>query len=214
MNRTGQTDKLAEVLEMTECPESYSDEQLLQLLSDEQRSDYYRLMCDATSAYAGTTAESEIDIDAEWERFSQTHFAAQTVTLSIWRKIAAVFIGMMMISGLSYAAIHIFNKYTNETPVAEVAQPVVPAEVIKAQPEEAAAPAEMVYTFENAELEEILTEVANYYKLRAEFRNDEARHVRLYIKWNKEEEAQTLIKRLNRFEKVNVTLTNGHIIAE
>lgn len=211
MNRTGQTDKLAQVLDAIECPESYSDEQLLQLLSDEQCSDYYRLMCDAASAYAGTTTESEADIDAEWQRFSQTHFTTQV----IWRKIAAVFIGMMMISGLSYAAIHIFNSHTNNTTVTEITKPAA-VEVVEAQPQEAAPAemAEMVYTFENAELQEILTEVADYYQLSTEFRNDEARHIRLYIKWNKEEEAQTLIKRLNRFEKVNVTLTNGHIIAE
>ena len=53
MNRTGQTDKLAQVLDAIERPERYTNEQLLQLLSDEQCSDYYRLMCDATSAYAG-----------------------------------------------------------------------------------------------------------------------------------------------------------------
>ena len=56
--------------------------------------------------------------------------------------------------------------------------------------------------------------MASYYQLRPEFRTEEARHIRLYIKWNKEEDAQTMVNRLNRFEKVNVTLSNGHIIAQ
>lgn len=209
MNRTGQTDKLAQVLDAIERPERYTNEQLLQLLSDEQCSDYYRLMCDATSAYAGSHTVSTVDVDAEWQKFSRQHMNS---SLRIWRKIAAVFVGLMMISGLSYAAIHMINSESSAPAVENVES--TPAKSVVTDSPNQTATAEMVYTFENAELEVILTEVARYYQLRPEFRNDEARHIRLYIKWNKEEDAQTMVERLNRFEKVNVTLTNGHIIAQ
>ncbi|MBR6841115.1 MAG: DUF4974 domain-containing protein [Prevotella sp.] len=209
MNRTGQTDKLAQVLDAIERPERYTNEQLLQLLSDEQCSDYYRLMCDATSAYAGSHTVSTVDIDAEWQKFSRQHMNS---SLRIWRKIAAVFVGLMMISGLSYAAIHMINSESSAPAVENVES--TPAKSVVTDSPNQTATADMVYTFENAELEVILTEVARYYQLRPEFRSDEARHIRLYIKWNKEEDAQTMVERLNRFEKVNVTLTNGHIIAQ
>jgi hypothetical protein len=210
MNRTGQTDKLEQVLDAIEYPERYTNDQLLQLLSDEQCSDYYRLMCDATSAYAGTHTVSTVDIDAEWQKFKRQHMGS---SLRIWRKIAAVFVGFMMISGLSYAAIHMISHHESEAPVVENVESTPASPVVSETPSQTAT-AEMVYTFENAELEEILTEVASYYQLRPEFRTEEARHIRLYIKWNKEEDAQTMVNRLNRFEKVNVTLSNGHIIAQ
>ena len=105
------------------------------------------------------------------------------------------------------------SHHESEAPVAENVESTPASPVVTETPSQTAT-AEMVYTFENAELEEILTEVASYYQLRPEFRTEEARHIRLYIKWNKEEDAQTMVNRLNRFEKVNVTLSNGHIIAQ
>ena len=56
MSKAEQNEKLTQVLEMTEHPERFTDEQLQQLLNDEECADFYRLMCDATSAYAGTQA--------------------------------------------------------------------------------------------------------------------------------------------------------------
>ena len=63
-----------------------------------------------------------------------------------------------------------------------------------------------IQVFQDAELQEILTVVANYYKLHTDYRSEEARHVRLYTKWNKAESAEKMVKRLNRFDKVNLTL--------
>ena len=51
MNKADQTDKLTRVLEATEHPELYTDEELEQLLSDEECAEYYHLMCEAASAY-------------------------------------------------------------------------------------------------------------------------------------------------------------------
>jgi len=47
-----------------------------------------------------------------------------------------------------------------------------------------------------------------------EYRREEARHVRLYMKWNQSERAEAILERLNRFEKVNLTLSDNKIIVE
>ena len=206
MNKTEQTDKLTQVLDAIEHPERYSDEQLQELLNDEQCAEYYRLMCDATSAYASTHEESEAEIEAEWQRFTANH----TPQVSVWRKVAAVFIGFLLISGLSLAAIT-YIKHSNEKELLPPNTQTTPPLQQSTTPPTATAD---TITFENAELQDILTELGNHYGLRTEYRKEEARHTRLYIKWNKAEEAQVMIERLNHFEKVNITLDHDLMIAE
>lgn len=206
MNKTEQTDKLTQVLDAIEHPERYSDEQLQELLNDEQCAEYYRLMCDATSAYADTHEESEAEIEAEWQRFTANH----TSQVSVWRKVAAVFIGFLLISGLSLAAIT-YIKHSDEK---ELLPPNTQTTPPLQQPTTPPTATADTITFENAELQDILTELGNHYGLRTEYRKEEVRHTRLYIKWNKAEEAQVMIERLNHFEKVNITLDHDLMIAE
>lgn len=208
MNRTEETDKLMQVLEAVEHPERYSDEQLRQLLDDQECRDYYHLMCDLTSACAGTKAEADVDVDAEWQRFCRKNYPVR----SYWRIIAAVFMGILMMSGLSYAAVGYFIGQTDSqsSDVEDQKSKVISQQSAP----QIAEPFDTVCTFQDAELQEILSQLADYYQLHAEYRNEQARHIRLYIKWNKMEDAQAMIDRLNRFEKVNVTLTNGLITAE
>ena len=206
MNKTEQTDKLTQVLDAIEHPELFSDEQLQELLSDETCAEYYRLMCDATSAYADTHEESEAEIEAEWQRFAANH----APKVHIWRKVAAVFIGFLLVSGLSLAAIT-YLKSSDEKEV-----PPTNTQTTTPLQEPTTSPTTKADTviFENAELQEILTELANHYGLRTDYRKEEVRHIRLYIKWNKAEDAQVMIERLNRFEKVNITLDHGLMIIE
>jgi len=68
MSDIQQEDKLTQVLEAVEHPERYTDEQLQQLLSDEACADYYRLMCDAASAYADSREADEAETETSWQR--------------------------------------------------------------------------------------------------------------------------------------------------
>ena len=206
MNKTEQTDKLSLVLHAIEHPEDYSDEQLSFLLRDEQRAAYYRLMCDAASAYASSQEESEEEVEAEWQRFRDQH-----IQKSLWHKIAAIFIGAILLSGVAYATVSYITRQTsNDRPVASQKTLTEPLHVSAQETN----PADTAYTFKDAELQDILSEMATYYELQTLFHNDQARHTRLYIKWDKTEDVQAMVDRLNKFEKVNITLTNDLIIVE
>lgn len=208
MNRKEENDQLTQILEAVEHPERYTDEQLQQLLGDDQCRDYYRLMCEATSAYADTYTESEAETEAAWEAFRQQHYPRQRY----WWKIAAAFIGVVMLSGISYAAVsYIRHAETRQQPVHEVQTPSPQKQQAPALQEEQD---DTTYTFKDVELQDILSELATHYQLHTEYRNEQARHTRIYIKWNKMEDAQTMIERLNHFEKVNIRLANGLMIAE
>lgn len=189
MSDIQQEDKLMQVLEAVEYPERYTDEQLQQLLSDEECADYYRLMCDAASAYA------------------HKRRPARVLTL---RRIAAIIVVVLLLSGISYAAIRMLGD--GERPVAEatVQEPVADVSGDGRQ----TVPTDSVWTFQNVELQDILTEVTAYYQLQTDYRHEQTRHIRFYVKWNKQEGVEPIMERLNMSEKVNITLDKNVLIVE
>lgn len=205
MSKTDLEDKLAKVLDATEHPEQYTDEQLEELFRDEECAAYYRLMCESSSAFAETHTESEADIDAEWQRIVNRHKGRM-----ILRKVAAVIIAVIVMSGISYAAVRLIQN--RHQPMPESMPTVTQTTEDQVSPVEEAD--DSLYTFQNAELQDILNAVSVQYQLQTEYRSEEARHVRLYIKWNKAESVDSMLQRLNKFEKVNLTLSGDHILVE
>ena len=206
MSKTDREDKLSKVLDVTEHPEQYTDEQLAELLSDEECADYYRLMCNAASAYAATHTETDEELEAEWQRLQ--HRSARPVLFSI-RKIAAVVIAILALTGISYAAVSLMTDH-EDTLSTNTEMTETPSSL----PDSPTEPADTVQTFQNVELQDILTAVAAHYQLQTEYRNEQSRHVRLYIKWNKSEGVETMLERLNKFDKVTLTLSDNKIIVE
>jgi len=205
MSKTDKEDKLAKVLDATEHPEQYTDEQLEELLRDEECAAFYRLMCEASSAYAETHTESEEDIDAEWLRIADRH-----KNRMILRKVAAVIIAVIVMSGISYAAVRLIQN--RHQPLSESIQTAT--QVAENQTAPMTETDDSLHIFQNAELQDILNAVSAHYQLHTEYRRGEARHVRLYIKWNKAECVDSMLQRLNKFEKVNLTLSGDHILVE
>ena len=66
-------------------------------------------------------------------------------------------------------------------------------------------------TFENTELEQMLTEMATYYQVRVRFLNDEPRHLRLYYEWNSNDNLADIVRTLDQFEHVSITLADETI---
>lgn len=205
MSKTDKEDKLARVLDATEHPEQYTDEQLEELLSDEECAAYYRLMCEAASAFAGTQTESEEDIDAEWQRIVGRHKGR-----TILRKVAAIIVAVIVVSGISYAAVRLIQNRHQPAPES------IPTAVqtLEGDDRVLSETGDSLHTFQNAELQDILTAVSAHYRLQTEYRSSEARHLRFYIKWNKAESVDSMLQRLNKFEKVNLTRSGDHILVE
>ena len=150
------------------------------------------------------------DTEEAWNRFERETINVKKTSSSAFRKIAAMFIGTLLLSGITIAAIqyirYIDDKQTVQKP---------PVATTQQQPAvESEEPVDTLRTFENEELEDILSEIADYYHLRTEYRDDEIRHIRLYIKWNKMQSAEAMVERLNGFEKVNVILDKDLLCAE
>ena len=182
---------IEELLKMIERPQDYSDEELEQLMSDPDMRAYYELM-----------------VKAE-EGFTQRN-TKRDKARRLW-KIAAMFVGIILLSGLTFAAVHLMRSEKTEirSQETEAVTTSQPSTLNSQLPE-----SDTIRTFENAELQQILSELADHYHLEVDYRNEQARHVRLYTKWNTAAPLSQIVERLNHFEKVNIRQTNKQIIAE
>jgi len=182
---------IEKLLRMTERPQDFTDEELQQLMDDPEMQAYYELMVKTEDGFA----QRKTKRDKGMRRW----------------KIAAMFIGIILLSGISFAAVHIIRSQEAEDNRQE--------NVVAAKPQPTVANRQLsesdtIRTFENAELQQILGELADHYHLDVDYRNEQARHIRLYTKWNTTAPLSQMIERLNGFEKVSIRQTHNHIIAE
>lgn len=201
-------DKIERLLDMIEHPEQYSEKEMEELLSDKECREYYELMVKTDSAYSN---KSEIDVDGALRKFERKHTNA-----FVWRKIAAIFIGILIISGLAYAAIklqkHISQSSSKALPRTE--NVVVKKNSIKSEVQQADTIAMNNKVFDNVELVAILHEISAYYHLKVEYKSDKSKHLRLHLSWDKTQDIEEVVAMLNNFEKVNLTLADDKIVVE
>ena len=156
------------------------------------------------------------DVDAEWQRFAQTHLAEQKPERS-WLKIAATFIGILMMSGIAFAAIHIIRHVSNvgvepQKPIQEttIANPhQLPTGTVKAD----TIPPKVV-RYDEATLEKILSDMADYYGLSLNWKSEDAKTLRLFYTWNRQLSASESTKQLNNFEHFHLELNDSIITIE
>ena len=191
---------IEQLLRMTEHPQDYTDEELQQIMSNPDMRAYYELMVSAEAGFAmkknkATTTTTRSKFYAIGNRFV---------------KIAAMFIGILFITGIGYAAYHLAvggNVPANE----DVKAPTQETCTTESNQQEVQ---DVIRTFKNVELQQILQELSDYYHVDVEFRNEQVRYIRLYTKWDTTAPLKQMIERLNGFEKVNVRLNDSQIIAE
>ena len=205
-----QNDKIRLLLDMHEHPENYTDEQLAAMLDDE-------MLEQLAISKRAMTDIPEPDVDAEWQRFEQAHFAP--VNNRRWLKVAAIFLGVIMLSAFTYAAIRAVSHHT-------VDKAKEPTEKVTAesQPESTVGPrlgvadttavmAEPI-VFDNQPLDQMLEQIAPHYSMQVEFRNEDARALRFYFVWQPDEDLDAALERLNLFESVNISKEGNTIVVE
>ena len=200
------------LLDAQDYPETFTEEELQAMLKEDDFRESAELMARLKQAYIGKETE-DIDVDAEWQRFVLRKPKRRSWG---WMQIAAAFIGLLMLSGIAYAAIHIVSSSRSQQ--AEVQDTTAVAH-------RGSAPAARLAshegptscepkTFENVPLKDIATELASFYHIAIEVRTAEAAALRLYYPWNPQMPLRQVVEELNRFEKVHLTLTNDTLIIE
>lgn len=196
-------EKLQRLLEMQEHPERYTDEEIRQLMADEEYRQLYDQMIRATDA-----------VFAENHGDKSRGSIQKKEPVSLILKIAAMFIGVLMLSGIAYAAIHIVSRNAggdSQSPTLEVRTPDLSQRM-----EEQSADSVLMQpvVFEDAELETILREIAAFYQCETIYKNERVKHVRLYFTWDKTARIDEVVETFNKFERFHITRANPKLIVE
>lgn len=210
-------EKIQLLLDMQEHPENYSEQALKTMLKDPEVRELMEAAELLKQAMIWENArKNAVNVDAEWQRFAGQHIADNKPCRG-WLKVAAVFLGVLFVSGITFAAIHIVRMVNSqksqtvqtEQPMTAKASTTIPADTVKT---DTIAP--KIIRYDEATLQKILTDMGEYYRLRVELRNEDAKTLRLFFQWNQRQEASKVLEQLNTFERIHLVLNDSTIIAE
>lgn len=215
------------LLELQDHSEQLTDEQLQQIYADDEMRQLVQQLGFAKRAFLHDELKNDSpNVDDEWEKFAVRHTEELDAldeggakprfpTYLFTHKIAASFIGVLLASGIAFAAIQVVRNVNTPKPqIASTEQatgikPVtsLPADTVKTDPI-AAAP----YIFNNVPLDSMLTVIAAVHGVGVEFENDAARQLRFHFVWKREDSLSRVVEKLNTFEAVTIGMEGEKLL--
>lgn len=208
-------ENIRQLLEMLDNPDAYTEQQIQDIINrDEDTRETYRLMVEAKRSSRHRQDKKPVDVDAAWQSFNQILQPKQQGFG--WMKIAASFIGVLLVSGIAFAAIHIVRQHQKqEAPQSEITENVTnPVTTLPADTLTNDTVTVQPVIYDNIPLEKMLPEIAAHYDVKVIFTNDEARGLRFRFVWNPQQGINQVISDLNQFERLTVTRKDNQIIVE
>ena len=196
-------DNIRRLFDMLDNPAAYSEQEIRDIINfDEETRETYRLMVEAKRSSRWKQSRQSPDVDAAWQRFVQKYYPLQSGRYRM--RIAASFIGILIISALAFAAYRVF------TPAKELQ----PAEEANCQLSTVNCQLSTPVRFEEVRLDSILTVVSSYYGKAVRFRDEELRGMKLITTWNPADSLSAFIEHLNMFDYLHMTLQEDTIFVE
>mgnify|MGYP006916094317 CR=1 FL=1 len=175
-------------LDMQEHPENYTDEQLENMMNQ---------------------LDQTPDAEQAWQEFEASHAASLPMThfavLPLIRKVAAIFVGILLLSGIAFAAIRLVRSHSAE-PLAVQAE--------QANTHQANQEATIPVRFDDTRLDSILTVVSAHYGKAVRFHSEEAKSLKFIMTWNPDATLADFIDRMNMFDGLRITLRQDTIFVE
>ena len=161
-------------------PEAMTEAQLQELLADEEVHEAYELMADCKKVYQREKLRAAIPL--------HHGRGARRAGWVFYRKIAAIFLAVAFLGGLSFAAYCVFSPRTNSP--AQVTAPSLTGR----------AGGESPSRFSDLRLDSILIVVSAHYGKTVCFRDSTTRELRLSTMWDCEDSLAVFISTLNEFD--------------
>ena len=178
------SENIRQLLEMLDNPDAYTEQEIQNIINrDEDTRETYRLMVASKRSSRQRQAEEPIDVDAAWQKLNQKVHPKQHGLGCI--KIAASFVGVLLVSGIAFAAIQIVRYAQQHTPkTEEVINTPKPASTTPSDtlPTDTTAVSQPII-YDNVQLEKMLSEIAAHYDAKVTFVNEEARGLRFRFVW-------------------------------
>ena len=199
------------LLQMMEQPQHYTAEEWQEILADEECRELYTLMSKTQSAIDAARVDQEVTddmVDAEWQRLSDEKQEVRNEKYSLLQ-FAAMFVGILMLSGIAFAAIQIVSHYNEpkeqDTRVVNNSQPSISSPqiaesdtIVEAQPR----------LYDNVPLGDIFDELSDYYHVKVVYQNEDAPRLRLFYQWKPEYTLEKVVEMLNNFEWIQIQPEN------
>ena len=134
-----------------------------------------------------------------------------------WLKIAAFFIGILFISGITLAAIRMVKNSWQQT--SEAGDDTKGMGSLTIAGNKGLGDVEVTDTiqhvvYDNIPLEKMLPEIATYYNTKVTFINDANRQLRFRFVWYPQKGISQVVNDLNQFKRLTVTLRDDQITVE
>ena len=186
MNKESKTDVL---LRMMEQPGQYTEQQWRDILNDDECRELYIMMTLTQSSLDAVRADealTEEEIEEEFDKVKNGKFKL----LFTLRKIAAIFLAVVCLGSLAFAAYRVFAPQTNSPHPAQVTTPSLQGRAGGGSP----------IRFSDIRLDSILSVVASHYGKAVCFRDTAAQSLRLSTMWDSEDSLAVFIATLNEFD--------------
>lgn len=203
-------DKYDLVLDIIAHPEKYTPEELNEVMADGETREIYNLLCKTDSAVA---ANREINVDAEWETFSDNHKIRRRRPFK-WMESRVATIAVIVCSSIVAVAagiavtLSVIENKPKQEPVRVLAgvdqSAVASQDTIIKERGDTVVVTETPVIFENEPLEIILQYVGKAYGVEVKFSNKEVSALHLYYKLDPALPLDEVISQLNTFEQINI----------
>ena len=205
-------EKIKMLFDMQEHPEQFSDEALEQMLNDAEAQELMEATAQLKRAIINDEFTiSEQDVEDEWKEFVSKHFAKRKPQYN-WLKMAAMFIGILFVTGLAFASIHMIRHNTGiqepQPKEQSVRQQAVHADTNQGDTAVLAEPV----VFNNVSLDSIAKGVAAWHHMDVDLQNEQACQLRFHFVWKPNDSLQEVVEKLNMFEHVDMAIEDGKLI--
>lgn len=183
---------LQRYFDMQEHPEKYTDEELEAMMDELDR------VPDVEQAWQEVMGREKGKVKSE-------KWAIARARQRWVGKVAAIFIGILFLSGIAYAAIHIGRQWT----IAHSQQSTVTPQPSTLNSH--LSPANSPVYFDNVPLDSVLTVVSAHYRKAVLFRDEAPRHMKLMMTWQPDAPLADFLDRLNAFDGLSLRMENDTI---
>ena len=195
------------LFQMMEQPQRYTAEEWQEILADEECRELYTLMSKTQSVFSASRADDVVTddiIDAEWQQLSAVP------PHSLLYKIAAMLVGLLLLSGIAYAAIYIvrhvggdYQSPIHETRIIDTHQPTLSTDTTKTDTITIESK-----LYDDVPLGDIFKELSDYYHVKVVYQNEDAPRLRLFYQWKSEYTLEKVVEMLNNFNWIQIRTEN------
>ena len=198
-------DNIRKLFDMLDNPAAYSEQEISDIVnSDEETRETYRLLVEAKRSSRWAQPQQPVDVDAAWQRFEQRAYREKNVFFT-FRKIAAIFLAVVFLSGLAWAILpHFLSSKINTPQSVQVTAPSLTGRAGDGSP----------IRFDDIRLDSILSVVSAHYGKTVSFRSEEAKGLKFIMAWNPDSSLTSFIDGLNMFDGLQLTLQEDTIFVE